>query len=566
MFVIKRRTIIAIFITILLLVLTNSHWLILKPLPISFDISGNSKINIEIALKKNTDVYKSSAIFDLTKQQVKKVNKNVKTTNFGKSFNLTLKDFNKKEIIELSNFNFRDGKLKLEDLSSFKVVGANSYVQDNKLVLEPTDYKITIEYPKSLKVRATTKFDFRIFVIIAVLSFLLAYKLSDYVADFSSIKGKSRVDIIFLSIFFVLLFIPMMHINQEKYLKHENRTLAVWKPFINADGQINYNFGNDYNAWFNDRFNFRECLIKTHYKQFLYTANRPKGIVDSKNNWLYNNNLFSNLSTINLSNSFDELKKMQDFFEEKGIKFYTLIVPRLTYIYPSSIIKFNDDMAYDINKQIKRTNLSAIYPLDALRIGAQQELMFFKTDHHWTDSGAFIAYKELMELIKKDFPNVKILSEQNFENFYRNDVRSDFNRDFFVGHTCSYYLKLSESDCNKFLDYKYKYYKHKDFKNLKVQVINKPLYKGKDFYYSGGQDYKVVLFGTSMSENLTEFIPFNFKYVKRIRNNNVIDLKVTENFKIMKYWKNHILNYNPDFIIFCITVDNLSSLDNIFKE
>ena len=37
-------------------------------------------------------------------------------------------------------------------------------------------------------------------------------------------------------------------------------------------------------------------------------------------------------------------------------------------------------------------------------------------------------------------------------------------------------------------------------------------------------------------------------------------------FKIMKYYKQEILDYKPDIIIFCITYRNISHLKNLFEE
>ena len=70
----------------------------------------------------------------------------------------------------------------------------------------------------------------------------------------------------------------------------------------------------------------------------------------------------------------------------------------------------------------------------------------------------------------------------------------------------------------------------------------------------------------SQNENLTEFIPFTFKHVKRLRNNNVQGIKAEEEFKIIKYYKDEILEYKPNIIIFCITYNNISELHKLFEE
>ena len=132
-----------------------------------------------------------------------------------------------------------------------------------------------------------------------------------------------------------------------------------------------------------------------------------------------------------------------------------------------------------------------------------------------------------------------------------------------IGTTCSV-LGYSKRQSKKLHKTPYKYYHNKDYKKLKVNVEDISFHRGKEYYYPNGIDLKVILLGTSMSENLCEFIPFTFKHVKRIRNNNVLDISAKDDFKIMKYYKNEILDYKPDILIFCITAGNVSMLHDMF--
>ena len=127
-------------------------------------------------------------------------------------------------------------------------------------------------------------------------------------------------------------------------------------------------------------------------------------------------------------------------------------------------------------------------------------------------------------------------------------------------------MGISEFVCKKYHQFDYTYYKYKDFDNLKTTVINTEHHFGKLYDYDKGANYKVIQLGTSQNENLTEFIPFTFKHVKRLRNNNVQGIKAEEEFKIIKYYKDEILEYKPNMIIFCITYNNISELHKLFEE
>ena len=142
-------------------------------------------------------------------------------------------------------------------------------------------------------------------------------------------------------------------------------------------------------------------------------------------------------------------------------------------------------------------------------------------------------------------------------------VRCDWDRKYTYGRTAA---KLGIFSHEKYHKTPYRYYTHKDFKNLKIKVKYEPLHREKDYFYPKGANYRVILLGTSQNENLTEFIPYTFKNVKRIRTNNVEGLSPTESTKIMKYWQKDIIDYKPNILIFCMTYDNFSKLHFLFKN
>ena len=170
-----------------------------------------------------------------------------------------------------------------------------------------------------------------------------------------------------------------------------------------------------------------------------------------------------------------------------------------------------------------------------------------------------------MKIINKDYPDINILDSNDFNIFYNKKVRGDFWRDFNYGQNCSR-MGLLNILCKMYHKYDYRYYKYKDFDNLYTTVIDTKYHLEKLYCYDKGANYRVIQLGTSQNENLTEFTPFTFKHVKRIRNNNVQGIKAEEEFKIKKYYKDEILEYKPDIIIFCITYDNILKLHKFYEE
>ena len=433
-------------------------------------------------------------------------------------------------------------------------------------------------YLKDLTAKSLPSFvfghiDFLIIVTIGVVSFLIALKITAYLADFKNIEKQSRIDIIFLLIFFVLLFIPMSKINKAERSAAENRRLAVYKPLINK-GKINYNFGKNYDSWFSDRFNLRKCIINVYSKMkykiaYNYYEVPNKAFINKKTNWCiridnYTFNLFKPLKQKQIQLAAKNFNKLNQFCIKHNIKLYILVAPIKEDIYRKNlypyIVQENDNFEALFYYVKNNYDINLIYPHSNFLEQAENNHLFFKTDHHWTDMGAYIAYKELVKEIKKDFPDFKNQKLENFNIKQSNYICSDFSRKYNIGETLIYHLNLKDK---KILDTKYKYLEHKDKNNLKIVVDNKlmkKIYK----YENSPNNMTAVLLGNSMCENLTDIIPYDFKKLKRIRTNNKRTIFKDE-IKMSRFEK-EILNFKPDILIICFDARYIEPVLNMYKK
>ena len=185
-----------------------------------------------------------------------------------------------------------------------------------------------LTYNKPLNIRTSVKFDIKILLIIMILTFLLAYKLTDYAANFNTIQNESRIEIIFLAVFFIFLFIPMSHINQDEISINENRYLAKWRPFINKEGEINCNFFKNYNNWFNDRFNLRQFFTDVHTNITLKLTNKAKQVFIDKNGFSYIDFELNHYQLRHINKQdYDALKKFYEYLNNRNIELYVILTP-----------------------------------------------------------------------------------------------------------------------------------------------------------------------------------------------------------------------------------------------
>lgn len=304
-------------------------------------------------------------------------------------------------------------------MDKFVLQGGELKISDNNLIIYPKEDNCRLLYDKKLFLLPDFAIEYEVFLIILILSFLLSYKAMDYIANFKSIQHKSRIEIIFLVFFFVILFLPMSNIDRSYLSQKENRTLAEWKPLLDSNSKLNFNFGQDVNNYFSDRFFLRNVLIKIYYNQFIINKNlRTKKVIKGKENWLFHGvisaiNMYKKENLFSDENLKDVAKLLSDYdkyCKKNGKKFYFYIAPSKSMIYDefySEVITPSKDkttsLAFQLTNYLKEnTDVKVVYPYYELRKNKDKDLLYWKTDTHWNEHGAYIGYQVLMDEINKD--------------------------------------------------------------------------------------------------------------------------------------------------------------------
>ncbi len=575
----KKRTIISLLITIICVIITNKLWLSFSPMPVSFDISGDGNYKITAVLnKKNDDKF----------IKVKKEDKNIELTN--DEINTTIdvyraknpkrlklmfakKSIVKKEVV-ISNIQLKNGELKLDDLSKFSASKADLKIKDNKIILTPKNNKFELIYDNPINIKADTHFDIFVLITLIILTFLISYKLSSYLADFKNIKNQSRIEIVFLTIFMVFLFIPMSHINDNEKSKTENRYLAKSTHLITESGTINYDFGKNYNEWFNDRFALRDVFIQTNnfincllnvnsYESGKFTFYKKYNLVITKSFWGMGSFYKENKEEIYKSYA-DNLIRLNNELKKQNIKLYLLAIPRqcdfFDYKYPDRAIIEHDEMEDILDYLKKNTDVKFVYPKQEMIEANKESPVYFKTDHHWSKKGAYIGYKSIIELIQKDYPSVPLLKEKDLSPYYKKEVQYWWNAEFTEGQALMQ-INIPKFIKKNILDTDYIYYKNPNKDKLMVGEFTKIRNtdsSDEEFYYPDGANLRVMLIQNSFGRNLVEFLPYSFKNT----------LRLYDNFRSMNMaeYEPIIKDFKPDIIIIGFQSAYTPKLLNIYKE
>lgn len=272
-------------------------------------------------------------------------------------------------------------------------------------------------------------FDWKMMVIITTIGFLAMYKLVHYLAVFKIVEQNSRIDIVFIVCVIAFMYFPASKINHDEISVQENRTLAKYVPLI-ENGKINYNYGKDFETWFNDRFNERKFFIDVNssINRLIDKKLKNEEAMAGKENWLFTKR-WDSIETFQDTELFTpkELKKIKSNIEgvqkwaaKNGIKFYILLTFDKERIYP----EYYPDEIKKIGKLSKvqqvhefirdNTTVPVIYPYDALMKAKDDNLLYYKTGTHWNHQGAYVAYLEMMKRLQQDFPSLHIMSKNEF--------------------------------------------------------------------------------------------------------------------------------------------------------
>lgn len=253
---------------------------------------------------------------------------------------------------------------------------------------------------------------------VAILAFLLAYKIVNYLAGFKLLQHNSRIDIVFLSIFFIFLYIPMSHISKEETSPNENRVLAKYPELLDDNG-IDTRFGKKFENWFNDRFFGRRFMLSAEDKtKGLIEPHRGnKKVMVGKEGWLFYkggnsvNNFInkSELSSHQLEKGTQYLTSINNWCKARGKKFYYIIVPdkhRIYGEYVQYIQKIRPDSKSMDNQWVNyirnHSDVNVLYLYDILMQNKGKDLLYWKEDTHWNYFGGYIGYQEIMKTLAKN--------------------------------------------------------------------------------------------------------------------------------------------------------------------
>lgn len=394
-----------------------------------------------------------------------------------------------------------------------------------------------------------------LFFSVLISAFLISYKLMQYVSKFKLLEHNSRIDIVLAVVFVILLFVPMLRISTAEKSLHENRMLASYPKLFN--NVLNLEYGKQFETWFSDRFFGRNLLIGgfTTLQRLInkyYSVGKYRIYQDD---WSFSSDQINNkLSDNDLVQIGRGVEYFNQYCKEQDIKCYLVIVPRRLEFAKDKLfqeIEYKDRAQRLVEYLKDKTDLNIVYPLSEMQKANKQDPVYYKTDHHWTQWGAYAGYQALMQKIRQDFPNITAVSEEEYNISYSPLTIGVYKGKMWEGSSCRG-LNLTKQDCPLHVEYKYYQHKKEDLLHSKAHG------KNHDFHFDAALNQeKVILLGNSFIENISYFMAYSFANVlKRRCNFKVNDLRLSR-------FKPEIEQEKPDILIVLIHSEYIHHLKEL---
>ena len=443
-------------------------------------------------------------------------------------------------------------------------------VQNNQLMLVSKQRDPQIIHQKPIKIEPSYVIDWCFFFGLLCIYGAASYALISYLSAFKISGKRSPFPLIFLCLFFGALFLPMMHISNEEKSVSENRMLAKI-PAVTEIFKEKSEYGKAFENWFNDHFFGRDQMMIVHDEirnktnEVIRTKDKNEEFIYLKeNDWMLSLS-FWDINPQQTSLVIQNIKKLNEFCQENNIKLYLLYIPRKEIMYQELLYDYAFDKKqykrlneiYEtVKKEAQKINVPFVYPLNELREAKQKDYVYFKWTHHWTDWGAYSGYQALMKEVQKDFPDISIVTLNEYNKTQNKLIRDEWNRNYYKGNL-ERIFNIKKDEANSV---NYTYYDHKN-KNL---LQTKTGQYTKDYSYPLGK-YKIMIIGNSVNENLTQFIPYSANELKYIRVN-MNPVSTSERWKIMKLYKKDILSFKPDILVLSFVNIHLWNLQFLFNN
>ena len=218
--------------------------------------------------------------------------------------------------------------------------------------------------------------------------------------------------IVFIVICVSVLAVPLVFMMFRPTVEStDNRKMASFPNVTTAEGAVNTGFFSGFENWFNDHFAFRNELIyaDARIQNDIFKVSNVENVISGKEGWLFYTSTLKDylgndrLSDREIYNIAHNLSLAYDYIKDRNSNFVLTIPANKNTLY-------GEYMPYYYSYVVDSThNTDALKPLleekgipyaDLINsFKNEAEILYMKTDSHWNNKGAVLAYNTIMDTL-----------------------------------------------------------------------------------------------------------------------------------------------------------------------
>ncbi|MBV9156801.1 MAG: hypothetical protein JO097_11110 [Acidobacteriaceae bacterium] len=213
---------------------------------------------------------------------------------------------------------------------------------------------------------------------------------------------------------------------------YENRRLAA-KPAAPKTFKQWESYPSELNDYIQDNFPLRARLISwTNTTRYLMGYSGSKLILVGRHGWLFYDDgtqlkfwRGQHLTDAELGAWMERFRSGLDSVNRRGIRLYLLFPPYKETIYPEELpFWMRLQRKTELDQVIERLRTAGLedHLIDVrspLLTRKDTGLLYYPFDSHWNRRGAYIAYRQVIGRMQKDFPDMQPLPSESFPLRYR---------------------------------------------------------------------------------------------------------------------------------------------------
>ncbi len=245
-------------------------------------------------------------------------------------------------------------------------------------------------------------------------------------------RKPKTTDVALIVCFLTAVSLPLVGLAlslDSGFVIEENRTLAS-RPELKLNKKDLASYPARLESYFNDRFGFRARLIQwlNLLKVAALGVSPTSKVIIGRDGWLFYGDLdipyfraVEPLTLGQLRNWQKRLEQRQSWLAARGIPYLIVFTPLKSTIYPEfmphtynrvgAVSRLDQLLAH-----LKANSKLAIVDLRPPILDEKsRHQVFYRTDTHWTNRGAYVGYTQIVKALSAWFPQLEPLPRSAFE-------------------------------------------------------------------------------------------------------------------------------------------------------